>query len=106
MKYAFLSFLISFNLLAGPGELTISGKVTSLSECSGKVMVWLSLDKENYQERLLLMHTEVPVGGSFRFYVRPGSYQVRASDKSGCEYFEKLRVTEKDADLKIQLVKK
>lgn len=103
MKYVFFSLLISSGLLA---DTTISGKVSSVAGCSKKVMVWLSLDKENYHERLLLMHTEVPQGGSFQFYVRPGNYQVRASDESGCEYMEKVSVKEKDHELKIQLVKK
>ena len=103
MKYALLSLLISSGLLA---DTTISGKVSSFAECSKKVMVWLSLDKDNYQERLLLMHTEVPIGGSFQFYVRPGNYQVRASDESGCEYMEKVSVKDKGPELNVKLVKK
>jgi len=103
MKYALLSLLISSGLLA---DTTISGKVSSVAECSKKVMVWLSLDKDNYQERLLLMHTEVPIGGSFQFYVRPGNYQVRASDESGCEYMEKVSVKDKGPELNVKLVKK
>lgn len=86
-------------------EHTISGKVEKTEGCSGKVMVWLSLDKENYKERLLLMHTEVPVGGSFKFYVRPGKYQVRASDESGCEYFQRVSGVQEPV-LKVKMVKK
>lgn len=52
------------------------------------------------------MHTEVPIGGSFQFYVRPGNYQVRASDESGCEYMEKVSVKDKGPELNVKLVKK
>lgn len=69
-------------------------------------MMWLSLDKENYKERLLLMHTEVPVGGSFQFYLKPGKYQLRGSDKAGCEYLKRIVVTEKMGHVDVKLVKK
>lgn len=69
-------------------------------------MVWLSLDKDDYKERLLLMHTEVPQGGTFRFHVRPGDYQIRASDKVGCEFLQKVSVKGQDPFLYIQMVKK
>ena len=68
--------------------------------------MWLSLDKEDYQERLLLMHTEVPLGGTFRFHVRPGQYQVRASDKEGCEFLQRVSVKGEDPFLKVKMVKK
>lgn len=69
-------------------------------------MVWLSLDKEPYKERLLLMHTEVPVGGSFQFYLKPGDYQLRASDEKGCEFLQKIKVSTKLTMVKVQMVKK
>lgn len=69
-------------------------------------MVWLSLDKENYQERLLLLHTEVPGGGTFRFYVKPGNYQIRASDEEGCEFLQKVQVQNRPIHLDVKLVKK
>lgn len=69
-------------------------------------MVWLSLDKDDYKERLLLMHTEVPVGGSFQFYLKPGAYQVRASDEKGCEFFQRIRVNDSLKDIKVKMVKK
>lgn len=74
--------------------------------CSKKVMVWLSLDKENYQERLLLMHTEVPVKGSFQFYVKPGDYQIRVSDEAGCEFSKKISIRNEDVQVDAMLVKK
>lgn len=85
---------------------SISGKVSTVEGCSKKVMVWLSLDKEEYKERLLLMHTEVPAGGSFEFFVKPGKYQVRASDEAGCEYLRKVEVTSKNAVVEVKMVKK
>lgn len=85
---------------------SISGKVSTVEGCSKKVMVWLSLDKEEYKERLLLMHTEVPAGGSFEFFVKPGKYQVRASDEAGCEYLRKVAVTTKNAVVDVKMVKK
>lgn len=85
---------------------SISGQVESAPGCSKKAMVWLSLDKESYKERLLLMHTEVPAGGTFNFYVKPGDYQVRGSDEAGCEYLQKVSITGNDSKLVIKLVKK
>lgn len=87
-------------------SLTISGKVEAPATCADKAMIWLSLDKDQYQERLLLMHTEVPRGGSFSFYVKPGRYQVRGSDKLGCEFMQKVVVTDKAPELAIKMVKK
>jgi hypothetical protein len=84
----------------------VKGKVESSKECSDKVMVWLSLDKANYQDRLLLMHTEVPKGGSFKFYTKPGNYQLRASDEKGCEFLEKIHIQDKTSEVFIRLVKK
>lgn len=106
MKYLLLFSLFISNARGISSEQRISGSVTSQSGCSKKVMVWLSLDKENYKERLLLMHTEVPDGGTFEFYVRPGDYQVRASDETGCEYLQKVSVKGEDSSLKIKMVRK
>lgn len=104
MKYLFLLTFISFHTLAeGPA---ISGKLLKNESCSKKAMIWLSLDKENYKERLLLMHTEVPQGGTFRFYVKPGEYQVRASDEVGCEFLKKVEIKEGEIELSIVMVKK
>lgn len=69
-------------------------------------MIWLSLDKENYKDRVLLMHTLVPVGGTFKFNVRPGEYQVRASDEAGCEFFKKVSVKVSDPHISVVLEKK
>ena len=69
-------------------------------------MVWVSLDKDQYKERLLLMHTEVPVGGSFQFYLKPGDYQVRASDQKGCEFFKQVKVIKQFNKIQITMVKK
>lgn len=106
MKYLFLTTLFIANAWSVSIEQTISGKVEVTKGCSKKVMVWLSLDKDNYKERLLLMHTEVPQGGTFKFYVRPGNYQVRASDEAGCEYLKKVEVKGTDPVLDIKMVKK
>ena len=69
-------------------------------------MVWLSLDKDNYKERLLLLHTEVPVGGTFQFYLKPGDYQVRGSDQKGCEFFQRVKVGESVSQVDVKMVKK
>lgn len=103
MKYL---LLITFITLEAQATTVLSGKVASPADCSKKAMVWLSLDKEDYKERLLLMHTEVPVNGTFSFYVKPGKYQVRASDESGCEFFERVNVKNGDHKMNIRLVKK
>lgn len=69
-------------------------------------MVWLSLDKDTYKERLLLMHTEVPVGGTFQFYLKPGDYQLRASDAKGCEFFQRIKVGVTVLETQVQMEKK
>jgi hypothetical protein len=88
------------------GATGIKGVVSSPDGCSSPVMVWVSLDKEDYKERLLLMHTEVPVGGSFQFYLKPGNYQLRASDQKGCEYFKRILVKGSVLTEKVKMVKK
>lgn len=93
-------------VLSAPSERFISGKVESQKDCSKKAMVWLSYDKENYKERLLLMHTLVPVGGTFKFNVKPGNYQIRASDEAGCEFLKRLSVQGSDPVLAVKLEKK
>jgi hypothetical protein len=106
MKYTFLFILLTFDVYAVSIADSISGKVATVDGCSNKVMVWLSLDKEDYKERLLLIHTEVPVGGSFEFFVKPGKYQVRASDKKGCEFLKKVEVKTHNSEVNVQMVKK
>lgn len=95
---------MSFNIFAnGPA---VSGKLLITQGCSKKAMIWLSLDKDEYKERLLLMHTEVPQKGSFRFYVKPGKYQVRASDEVGCEFLKRVEVKDSEISFDIEMVKK
>lgn len=103
MKTGLLLFLLSFNLYAASG---VKGIVASPKECAKSVMVWVSLDKDNYKERLLLMHTEVPVGGNFQFYLKPGDYQIRASDEIGCEFMQRVKVGEKLLEMAIKLERK
>jgi hypothetical protein len=106
MKLYLILLLIPSFLYAVSSEHYISGKVEANKLCSKKAMVWLSLDKENYKDRLLLMHTLVPVGGTFKFNVRPGEYQVRASDEAGCEFLKKVSVKGSDPHISIMLEKK
>jgi hypothetical protein len=106
MKFILCFFILSGFLGAAPVDQFISGKVEMNKLCSKKVMVWLSLDKENYKERLLLLHTLVPVGGSFKFNVRPGDYQLRASDETGCEFLRKVSVNELNPHVLIKMEKK
>jgi hypothetical protein len=106
MKYVFLLLFLSTEVLAVSTSQTISGKVEVTPGCSKKVMVWLSLDKADYKERLLLMHTEVPQGGTYSFFVKSGDYQIRASDEAGCEYLTKVSVKGIDPVIAIKMVKK
>lgn len=100
-----LYLLLSFFSLAwsAPG---VKGKVASPKGCSSPVMVWLSLDKDDYKERQLLLHTQVPVGGTFQFYLKPGQYQVRASDQNGCEFFQRIKVENVVSQVEVKMVKK
>ncbi|HLW58095.1 MAG TPA: hypothetical protein VKY27_11945 [Bacteriovoracaceae bacterium] len=99
-------FLITFFMTSHALALGIFGHISAPEGCAKKVMVWLSLDKEEYQERLLLMHTEVPVGGSYKFYTKPGQYQIRANDEAGCEFMSRIEVKDKDAEVHVRMVKK
>lgn len=104
MKSLILLTFMSFQVFAN--DPAISGKLIKNEKCSKKAMIWLSLDKENYKERLLLLHTEVPQNGTFRFYVKPGQYQIRGSDEIGCEFLKKVEVKDKEIELQIDMVKK
>lgn len=105
MKVGFILFLLftSTTALSASG---VKGQVLAPKDCGSTTMVWVSLDKDDYKERLLLMHTEVPVGGSFQFYLKPGAYQIRASDEKGCEYFQRVKVNEQLSKLQVKMVKK
>lgn len=104
MKTVLLCFILSTTLAYA--ETGVRGKVSSVENCSSKVMVWLSLDKENYNERLLLMHTEVPVKGSFQFYLKPGNYQLRATDEKGCEFLKKIKIGNSVLDVPVKMGEK
>jgi hypothetical protein len=101
-----LLFTLLIMTQAFADETGVTGSVRSPKECTGPVMVWLSLDKDNYQERLLLMHTQVPAQGSFQFYLKPGPYQLRASNEQGCEFEKRITVGEKTLHHVVRLVKK
>lgn len=105
MKYL-LIFTLFTSLSYAETEFSVSGKVEEVSGCSQKAMVWLSLDKESYKERLLLMHTEVPAKGTFKFYVKPGKYQIRATDEAGCEYLKRVEVKDQEVGLSVMRIKK
>lgn len=99
-----LSMMIFMSL--AHASVGVKGKLVSPSTCSQEAMVWLALDKENYKDKLLLMHTLVPAGGTFQFYLKPGDYELRASDSLGCEFLTKLKVKNSVSQVTIKMVKK
>ncbi len=101
-----LSILAMFLSTSVYAVVGVKGRVESPKDCGSRVMVWLSLNKDNYQERLLLMHSEVPVGGTFQFYLKPGSYQVRASDEKGCDFLKRIEVESTVKDIQVTMVKR
>ena len=103
---AFFILILAISPLLSEASSGVSGKVSLTKSCGKKVMVWLSLDKENYNERLLLMHTEVPQGGSFQFNLKPGLYQVRATDEKGCEFMQKIKINDSFLKVAVAMVKK
>ena len=107
MNLKFLGLFLALFHGSAFAEAGIVGQVETTAGCSAKnAMVWLSLDKENYKERLLLMHTAVPVRGKFQFYLKPGSYQLRASDEEGCEFLSKVSVSREIETVNVTLRKK
>lgn len=98
-----LLIFLSFSAWSASG---VKGKMSSPHGCSKSAMVWVSLDEDDYKDRLLLMHSEVPVGGSFQFYLKPGAYQVRASDDKGCEFLQRIKVSDLVSNIQIKMVKK
>jgi len=100
-----MKFLIFILLIfsAPSWALKINGKFLESTCSTNKAMIWLSTDSESYKDRKLLLHTLVPLGGTFSFYVRPGDYQVRGSDEKGCESFAKISIKDTDENLKISL---
>lgn len=69
-KIYLIIFLLTFvtNVFA----LQINGVVKSTTCKTDKVMIWLALDKADFKHKTVLMHTMVPIGGDFSFYVKPG----------------------------------
>jgi hypothetical protein len=104
MRLFYLAFLLCFSVSAF--SRSIRGKVLSPPTCAQEVMVWLALDKNDYPERLLLMHTQVPVGGTFQFFLKPGNYQLRASDEKGCETLQKVSIGTNETNVVLKLEKK
>jgi hypothetical protein len=66
-------------------------------------MVWLGTPHEDYQKRVLLMHTELPNNGTFEFYVKPGVYEVRATNNLGCGFLKTVTVENQALNLSVQL---
>lgn len=100
--YFIFAVLLSSNAFA----LQING-VFKGSECkTKKAMVWLSLNKPEFKHKTLLMHTMVPLGGDFSFYVKPGDYEVTASDKKGCSTTQKFIIKKDSKNLVLKLEEK
>ena len=94
MKWLLLSLILSSPVHA----LSIKGRVSSTSGCGdGKVMVWLSKIAEELQQKELLMHTLVPLNGTYEFYVIPGQYRVEVSSEKGCEEHKNVFIVHKEA---------
>ena len=94
MKWFFLGMFIFTNAHA----LSIKGRVSAASSCGeGKVMVWLSKIAEEFQQKELLMHTLVPINGTYEFYVIPGQYRVEVSTDKGCEEHKNVFIVHKEA---------
>jgi hypothetical protein len=62
-------------------------------------MVWLSLQAHEFKQQELLMHTLVPVNGTYEFYVVPGQYKVVASTEKGCEEQKNVSIVHKEAHI-------
>ncbi len=60
-------------------------------------MVWLSKIAEEFQQKELLMHTLVPVNGTYEFYVIPGQYRIEVSTEKGCEEHKNVFIVHKEA---------
>ena len=60
-------------------------------------MVWLSKMAEEFQQKELLMHTLVPVNGTYEFYVIPGQYRLEVSSQKGCEEQKNIFIVHKEA---------
>jgi hypothetical protein len=103
MRYLFLTIIFSTHLQAN--DAGVKGKVISSSQCGKKAMVWLSLDESSYEKRLLLMHTMVPVGGTFQFYLKAGEYELRGSDDQGCGFIRKIKIGRSISSVDIRMTK-
>ena len=89
-------------------DLSIQGKVQFSEKCLGKkdeAMVWLSKDHSEYKKKTLLLHTMVPKGGDFSFFVKPGDYLIRVTNKTGCLLEKNVTVDKKIVMLDLKLEK-
>ncbi len=103
MKRFLLLILLTLNNITLASS--IRGVVEVIDSCkTDKVMVWLGTVHSDFLKRKLLMHTEVPVGGTFEFYVRPGNYEIRGSNELGCGHISEVKVTDKVEEVKIKLM--
>lgn len=102
MKALFLLFIISF--INHSYAQSIRGKLSASQKCQSQTnMVWLGIPHEDYQKRVLLMHTELPINGTFEFYVKPGVYEVRATNNLGCGFLKIVTVENQVLNLSMQL---
>ena len=85
-------------ILSNAHALSIKGRVSVADGCGeGKAMVWLSKIAEEFQHKELLMHTLVPVNGTYEFYVIPGQYRLEVSTEKGCEEHKNVFIVHKEA---------
>ena len=89
--------LVALNVLTGlnvswavpptaPDGVKVTGRLTATKDCTApgivsrreNPQVWVSVGQ------ILLYQLDVPVGGTYEFHLKPGAYELLASNPRGC----------------------
>jgi hypothetical protein len=88
LGFCCLFSLISSNCWSAEG--LIEGKVLLPKICE--------LDKQAHvfvsSKKILIYQADVPAGGTFRFHLTSGDYEVRAISKSNCHFYQEVHLTD------------
>ena len=104
-----MRFILTLTIIFSVPALAagIKGRVSSVEACrSEKSMVWLSKNYQDFKKKELLMHTFVPEGGTFQFYLLAGEYLVVASNEKGCSAEQVVTIIDKDSFIQLELNEK
>lgn len=69
----------------------------------GKAVLWVSQQSPGQQKEEYLYETQLPVGGTYEFYLLPGKYQLSAYSDQSCEHKASIEIKEEGRTFNMEL---